>query len=108
MNVMHRQIKKLFTNTQKAKEDGLWFSGYKGEGEFKQWYDNGQLFVHYFFKDGREEGEVKQWHDNGQLQQHGFYKQGAPEGEIKMWLSDGTLIMHKIIRNGEEIKDYLR
>jgi antitoxin component YwqK of YwqJK toxin-antitoxin module len=48
----------------------------KLEGEFKDWWENGQLFVQSFYKDGKEHGEYKRWYSNGQPWAHCTYKDG--------------------------------
>jgi len=53
MNIMKKQIIELFTNPQQTLYNGLWFSGHKGEGEYKEWYMNGELDEHCFFKDDK-------------------------------------------------------
>ena len=94
------QIKNLFTNPQKTMEDGLWFSGIEGEGEYKKWWSNGQLFTHAFYKDGEKDGEYKGWHISGKLGQHGFYENGKKEGERKEWFRDGKPYIHDFWKNG--------
>lgn len=42
---MHKQIKNLFTNPIETMKSGLYFSGYEGEGEYKQWFKNGELIT---------------------------------------------------------------
>jgi len=74
--MMKQQIIDLFTNPQQTMMDGLWFSGHRGEGEYNVWYMNGQLQMHYFYKDGLKEGEYKEWYSNGQLAAHYLYKGG--------------------------------
>ncbi len=37
------------------------------QGEFKVWYENGQLKEHTFFNSGEADGEFKKWHENGHL-----------------------------------------
>ncbi len=71
--IMHEQIKDLFENPQQVMQIGLWFSGYKGEGEYKQWYSNGQLCRHGFYKNNRKNGEYKEWYSDGKLWTHYFY-----------------------------------
>jgi len=71
---MHKQIKDLFTNTQTTMTHGLWFSGYRDEGELKQWYENGQLCVQCFRKNGQKDGEYKLWDRTGELKYHLLYK----------------------------------
>jgi antitoxin component YwqK of YwqJK toxin-antitoxin module len=75
-NVMREQIINLFNDSQRAMSDGLWFSGYKGEGEFKLWYYNGQLQSHWFYKNGLFDGEFKRWDSRGELLHHEIYKDG--------------------------------
>ena len=42
--------------------------------ECKSWYENGQLFEHYFKDDnGERQGEYKSWWSNGKLWDHCFY-----------------------------------
>ena len=66
----------------------------KRDGECKEWYDNGQLYQHCYYKDGKRNGEYKSWHDNGQLWIHCYYKDGKLDGEHKWWLDNGHLQEH--------------
>jgi len=52
--IMKKQIKNLFINPQETMMDGLWFSGHEREGEYKEWYMNGQLWEHSFYKEDKE------------------------------------------------------
>ena len=63
-------------NFEKNKTKGIWLSGIEGEGEFLQYYENGKLWIHTFYKNGKEHGEIKWYHENGQLGAHAFYKNG--------------------------------
>ncbi len=72
--IAREQIRDLFTNPQQAKEDGLWFSGIIGDGEFKEWWANGQLYKHCFLKNSELNGESKDWNINGKLVKHALYK----------------------------------
>lgn len=71
---MKQQIKDLFTFPQETFEKGLYFSGYKGESEFKEWWGNGQLWTHCFYKDNKLDGEYRYWNDKGKLEVHQLYK----------------------------------
>lgn len=53
MNLKYKQIQDCFTDLQKLKTNGIWFSGYKREGEYKEWTKNGKLEVHRLYKDGK-------------------------------------------------------
>lgn len=82
--IARRQIKDLFIDSQKTMEKGLWFSGYEDEGEYKKWWDNGQLFRQCFYKNGKLHGEYKRWDE------------------------DGKLIVHQIYMKNKVIEDYLK
>jgi len=107
-NIMKKQIKNLFINPQQTLYNGLWFSGHEGEGEYKEWYSNGELAIHCFYENGEREGEYKEWYENGQLDTHCFYKDDLREGEYKSWYYNGELWEHCFYKNGKIIKDYLK
>ena len=46
-------------------------------GEYKEYYENGQLRYQSFYKDGEMDGEYKEYYGNGQLACQGFYKDGV-------------------------------
>ena len=50
----------------------------KLEGEFKLWYENGQLWFQEYYKEGKLDGEYKRWGINGQLMAQTYYKEGIP------------------------------
>ena len=60
MNLKYKQIIGVFENLKVLKQDGIWFSGVKNKGEYKEWYDNGQIRIHCFYigKD-KYKGEFK-------------------------------------------------
>ena len=70
-----------------------WRHGLK-HGEYKEWYNNGQLREHSHYVDGKLEGEFKEWFRNGQLRKHARYVDGKLEGEYKWWYENGHLRMH--------------
>ncbi len=82
--IAREQIKYLFGNPKHVMQNGLWFSGYEDEGEYKVWHDNGQLRLHCFVK---------------KLKKH---------GEYKLWNKTGELICHRLYKNDKVIKDYLK
>ena len=69
-------------------------------GEFKVWYENGQLSFEDYYKDGKLDGESKSWYENGQLRYQQFYKDGKVYGEHKNWYENGQLFYHRIIKKG--------
>jgi len=82
--IARQQIIDLFTNPQETMRRGLWFSGYYGEGEYRDWYEDGKLSINCYFKDGKR------------------------DGECKMWNSKEEFVYHKLYKDGELVKDYLR
>jgi antitoxin component YwqK of YwqJK toxin-antitoxin module len=58
------------------------------DGEYTDWYLNGQLWEHFVSKDGKLDGEYTLWNENGQLRKHCVYKDGECSklnGEYKQW-----------------------
>lgn len=98
----------LLSITQEQKEEGIWFSGIEGEGEFKQWHPNGQLYEHSFRKNNKLQGEYRVWWENGQLEVHCFYKDGKLEGEYKRWWGNAILDIHRLYRDNQVVEDYLK
>ena len=83
MNVIKQQIKDVFTDLDKLKEDGIWFDGKKDKGEYKRWWKNGQLHIHCFYNDeGKRDSVYKEWYDNGELYKHIIFNDGSPLREI--------------------------
>jgi len=75
------------------------------QGEFKVRWNNGKLWLHCFYKDGKLNGEYKRWEKNGQLYQHCFYENGKLEGEYKKWYgyTSGKLKEYGFYKNGKEV-----
>ena len=70
-------IKEMFAGRfEQLKTKGIWFNGFKGEGIYKEWYNNGQLYIHGFYRNGTREREFRQWHHNGILRFHRLYRRG--------------------------------
>jgi len=96
MNVMRRQIKQVFTDLNKLKMDGIHFSGEEWKGEYKEWYDNGPLFLHNYFR------TIK--NDN----YHTMFYQGEDDkrfkGEYKRFNNKGILIQYIIFNDDGTVK----
>jgi len=72
--IKREQIIEVFTNIKSLKEKGIWYSGIKGEGKFRQWYKNGQLWAYRIYKNNKRNGEYKEWFESGKLITHRLYK----------------------------------
>lgn len=44
------------------------------DGEFKEWHENGQPYIHCFYSSDELTGEYKEWDKNGSLKIHVFYE----------------------------------
>ena len=78
----------------------------KLKGEYKRWFSNCQLQNHCYYKEGKLEEEYKRWWSNGQLQNHCYYKEGKLEGEYKRWWSNGQLEIHCYYKEGKLEGEY--
>ena len=57
---------------------------------------------------GLRHGEYKDWWDNGQLFEHCFYVNDEIHGEYKRWYITGELRHHKYFSHGIEIRDFIK
>ena len=71
------------------------------DGEYKRYYENGQIYVHKFYKNGEINGEYKYYNAYGQIKEHKFWKNGNVNGEYKWWYDNGRLKEHKFYKNGK-------
>lgn len=92
-NNMHEVEVKEYYDTEKKQLKRVFFlnCSREKEGEYKQWYMDGQLWEHSFYKHNVLDGESKRWHPNGRLWQHWIFKNGQAEGECKCWYENGQL-----------------
>ncbi len=51
-------------------------------------------------------GEFKSWWDNGQLREHFFCVNDEMHGERKWWYKSGKLISHEYWSNGKLVLDF--
>ncbi len=64
-----------FTGNVTGEKQGKIVKG-EPDGEFVEYFENGQLKQVGHYKDGKKEGEFLRYHDNGQLETVGIYKDG--------------------------------
>lgn len=103
-DISRETIRNIFIDINGLKRKGIWLSGISGDGEFKSWYDNGQLYISTSYKNDKLDGEFKSWYNNGQLYVSTFYKNGKLDGEFKKWHSSGYLFEHAIYQDGKLVK----
>lgn len=74
----------------------------KCDGEFKQYWEDGQMHKHSFYKNGEKHGDSKEYWKNGQLHIHNFYKDGKEEGECRNYYENGQLYERCFFWNGQK------
>jgi antitoxin component YwqK of YwqJK toxin-antitoxin module len=62
--------------------------------EYKSWYDNGQLSIHYIYNDDQSKIKANYWYENGQLSTLSIYDNGGNNGECTHWHKNGQLSKH--------------
>lgn len=66
----------LFKYIPKQNQKGIFVTGDRNKGEFKQWWLNKNLQIHCFYENGKLNGEWKCYWDNGKIRDHRLYKNG--------------------------------
>ncbi len=62
---------------------------------------------HYFIDENEHiQGEYKDFHENGQLWGHVFYQNGKRHGEYKEYFKNGQLWVHSFYQNDKRHRDY--
>ena len=99
----------------KGKKDGLWREYYengqlwyeynykdgKRDGLYRQWYENGQLWYEINYKDDKQDGLLRQWYENGQLETENYYKDGKSDGLGRGWYTNGQLFGEYYYKDGK-------
>ena len=60
-------------------------------GEFKEYYQSGNLFTHCTYSNGMKHGVLRNYRDDGQIYQEWHYRAGKQWGTEKNWYSSGEL-----------------
>jgi Uncharacterized protein conserved in bacteria len=83
----------------------------KKEGNWTQWYDNGQKIYEGNYKDLDKWGDPQLdglytgWYDNGEKRSYGTYKVGEKDGKWTYWYNNGQKMDEEIYKNGELITE---
>lgn len=67
-----------------------WDEQHREQGDFKEWYANGQIKEQKTYKDGKLEGPSITWWQNGQMNTSVHYVEGREQGVMRMWKQDGS------------------
>lgn len=71
------------------------------EGQYEEWYSNGQLKYAGNFKNGKRDGKFTEWYKNGQKQAEEQWKNGQLNGNTKYWAENGELQYDLTFIHGE-------
>jgi antitoxin component YwqK of YwqJK toxin-antitoxin module len=71
----------------------------KVEGEFVQWWPNGNARYRLNYKDDKLDGKQLVFYPNGDRHEENNYAEGNVEGIQRVWNEDGQLISNYTIRN---------
>lgn len=77
----------------------------KIEGHAKTYYENGQLEMVCFYKDGKRNGDLKYYYKNGDLKQIIPYVENQVDGEVKVYQKK-KLFYSIIYKNNKIIEGY--
>jgi predicted esterase len=74
------------------------------EGEYRQWYRNGQIEYSGIFAKGLQVGPSTSWYENGQKEAEERWRHGQLHGEVRYWSETGELqyvlsFDHGLVRN---------
>ena len=70
---MHKPIVKYYYQSEKIHQSYYVNDGGNIDGEYKEWYSNGDLWIHCHYRNGEKHGEYKEWSPNGEIVKHCVY-----------------------------------
>ncbi|PCJ53330.1 MAG: hypothetical protein COA79_22905 [Planctomycetota bacterium] len=65
--------------------------GDKNDGEYKCYYQNGQLLRHDSYRNGELHGDQRVYHKNGQISLDEIYINGGRHGLRRLWYENGKI-----------------
>jgi antitoxin component YwqK of YwqJK toxin-antitoxin module len=80
---------------------------FEADGPYRELYPNGKVFVEGQFRRGRQHGEWKYYYDNGQLNRVATYKDGKPDGPREVFRADGTLWAKRGFKDGRRDGEWI-
>ena len=76
------------------------FSSGKRDGQWVQWYRNGQKEVEGVYYRGKKHGDWSLWYEDGTLKEQGQFDMGKVDGSYKYWYTNGHLHMEQTYHKG--------
>ena len=85
----------------KPEEDSFMKKGNQQNGEYTEWYPNGNLSEHGFYKNGKKDGVYEVYNDRlGYLYSRVNYKEGVQDGLSEYFHSNGNLLSRTYWKDG--------
>jgi antitoxin component YwqK of YwqJK toxin-antitoxin module len=97
-----------------GREHGLWMANHhksirkelryfvdgKKQGEYKVWWENGNLKLQAHFKDDEFDGLMQTWDKDGSILRQANYVAGHEEGTQKVWYVNGKIKSNYVVLKG--------
>lgn len=80
---------------------------FEADGNYREFYPNGKLFVEGKYVRGRQNGEWAFYFDNGQLNRKAVFKDGKPDGAREVFRADGTVSAKRGFSGGLRDGDWI-
>jgi len=77
-----------------------WCYHIQPHGEIKTYFATGELYSHYFYKEGKLHGDYKYYFSTGEEDSKFCYKEGEFHGEYIRYFSNGGLRVHYFYKDG--------
>lgn len=94
----HGEWKSFYENGQ-LKEHRFFMEG-KKTGEYLVWWPNGKKFMHYQLENDEYQGLCLEWNEQGRLVKRMNYLNGHEDGPQKWWYNNGKIKANYIIQDG--------
>ena len=78
------------------------------QGEYKDYYDNGKLDIHCYYKDNKYHGIYKEYYYNGKLYNICNFINDEIHGEDKFYKEDGSYDRSFYFNHGKEITKFIQ
>jgi len=72
------------------------------DGQWQEWYENGNLRFDSYWKEGKGHGPWKYFHENGKLRQEEFFDMDAAIGIFKSFWPNGQLRLNSSWLQGQK------
>lgn len=97
----HGEWKQFYENGQ-LKEQRRFENGLKVKS-YISWWENGNRKAAFQFENGEYEGTFCEWNEQGALVKEMHYKNGYEEGSQKLFYDNGKVRSNYVVKNGKRI-----